>query len=255
MITSFAWFGYELPKNDCFALLKESGFDGVTLWWASDFGDDNFRINPALARNAGLFVENIHAPFETINNLWLDTMDGNSLLDYFMQLVADCANYDIPTMVLHLSSGSNPPPHNKLGLNRMKRIVEKAESHGVNIAFENLRRLEYLDYMLSNLDSPCAGFCYDSGHHACWAPNDDLLAKYGSRLMALHLHDNDGTGDQHLLPFDGTIDWLETMRNIAQTGYTGPVALEVENSGYEKLPPNEFLSVALERGKKLKGLK
>jgi hypothetical protein len=68
MITTFAWFGYELPKETCFDLIKQAGFDGVTLWWNNDFGDNNFRNNPVLARNAGLFIENIHTPFEDINN-------------------------------------------------------------------------------------------------------------------------------------------------------------------------------------------
>jgi L-ribulose-5-phosphate 3-epimerase len=45
MITTFAWFGYDLPKKECFDLIKLSGFDGVTLWWNNDFGDTDFRDN------------------------------------------------------------------------------------------------------------------------------------------------------------------------------------------------------------------
>ena len=251
MITTFAWFGYELPKRTSFDLIKQAGFDGVTLWWHNDFGDDDFRINPELARDIGLYVENIHTPFEQINNLWLDNLDGDSLLDYFLRLVDDCAKYEIPTMVLHPSSGREPTPFNEIGLNRIKRIVEKAEKHNVNVAFENLRRLGYLEYVLSNVDSIRIGFCYDSGHHHCWTPDEKLLSQYGSRLMALHLHDNEGTGDKHLLPFDGTIDWAETMNNISQTGYTGAVAIEAQNIGYESFSPEEFLQIALERAKRL----
>jgi sugar phosphate isomerase/epimerase len=102
----------------------------------------------------------------------------------------------------------------------------------VNVAFENLRRLGYLKYILSHVDSPRAGFCYDSGHHNCRTPNEDLLSQYGSRLMALHLHDNDGSDDQHRLPFDGTTDWSATMRRIAQSGYKGALALEATNNGH-----------------------
>jgi|LSQX01.1.fsa_nt_gb hypothetical protein len=53
MITTFAWFGYELPKKTSFDLIKQAGFDGVTLWWNDDFGDNDFRCNPELAREAG----------------------------------------------------------------------------------------------------------------------------------------------------------------------------------------------------------
>ncbi len=254
MITTFGWFGYELPMKERCALIKQAGFDGLTLWWSDDLGDSEYRSNPELARNAGLYVENIHTPYEDINNLWLDNLAGESLTDLYLSLVDDCAEYDIPTMVCHLSYKNSPPPFNELGLNRVKRIIDRAETRGVNVAFENLRRLDYLEYVLSHVNSPRAGFCYDSGHHNSFTPNEDLLPKYGSRLFALHLHDNDGTDDQHLLPFDGTLDWAVAMRGIEQAGYTGAVALEVMNKGHEALSPDEFLHLAYERAKKLEAL-
>ena len=33
-----------------------------------------------------------------------------------------------------------------------------------------MRRYEYLKYILDNIDSPRAGFCYDTGHHHYWHP-------------------------------------------------------------------------------------
>jgi len=252
MITIYAWFNYELPRKTYYNLIKQTGFDGVTLWWSNEFGDDEFRNNPSLARNAGLYVENIHASFQEINHLWIDNLDGNALTENLMRVVDDCAVQEIPTMVLHLSSG-DPPAFNEVGLNRVKRIVEKAENRGVNLAFENLRSVGHLEYVLTHVNSPRAGFCYDSGHHHCMTPNDDLLSKYGSRLMALHLHDNDGRDDQHRLPFDGTIDWAVTMDKIAQTGFAGAVALEAGNMGYEGLPPEAFLRLAYQRAKRLEG--
>ena len=30
MITTFAWFGYELPKKSIFDLIKQAGFDGAS---------------------------------------------------------------------------------------------------------------------------------------------------------------------------------------------------------------------------------
>lgn len=69
--------------------------------------------------------------------------------------------------------------------------------------------------------------------------------------MALHLQDNDGTNDQHRLPFDGTIDWTKTMQSIYQTNYSGAIALEVMNYGYEQSTAEEFLSLAFKRAKRL----
>lgn len=255
MLTIYDGFGYELPIEERYCLIKQAGFDGVVLWWSEDFGRVDYRSGPPLARKAGLFIENIHTPFKGINNLWLDNLDGDALTERLLQCVIDCADFEIPAMVMHLSGGENPPVFNTLGLDRIKRIVEKAEQYSVQVALENLRKTDYLTFVLDQIDSSCLGFCYDSGHHHCRTPNDDLLSMYGSKLMALHLHDNDGTDDQHRLPLDGTINWSETMRQIAGTGYSGAVALEVSNSGYEDLSVEEFLRVTFERAKRLEKLK
>lgn len=243
-----------MPKKERYRLIKEAGFGGVTVWWGNDFGDEDFRLNPKDARDAGLVVENMHAPFSGVNNFWVDGIDGDALLEKFLQIVDDCAVHSIPAMVVHLSSGYTPPPCNELGLDRVKKIIYKAEECGVNVAFENLGTTKHLEYVLENVMSSRAGFCYDSGHHNCWAISEDFMGKYGSRLMALHLHDNDGTGDQHLLPFDGTCDWPVIMSDIAKTGYTGSVALEAINIGYERILPCEYLQLAYERAKRLEVL-
>lgn len=255
MLTIFDWFGYEITCKERYRKIKEAGFDGVLLYWSDEFGNADYKLFPKYAEESGLYIENIHTSFDNINSIWLDNQDGKSIEDYLLQCVDDCAAYAIPTMILHLSSGNNPPPMNSFGFDRIKRIAEKAEKHEINIALENLRNSESLAYILGRIDSQHIGFCYDSGHHHCRNPEEDLLTKYGSRLMALHLHDNDGTDDQHGLPFDGTIDWDKTIRDIFQTNYSGAIALEVINRGYENLLAEEFLSVAFERAKKLETIR
>lgn len=255
MMTIFDWFGFAIPYPERFRKIREAGFDGVLLYWSDEYGDTDFKSFPRYAEEAGLTVENIHTSFKNINSIWADNQEGTSIEDYLLQCVDDCAVYGIPTMIVHLSSGNNPPPMNPFGVDRIKRIVEKAEKYKVHVALENLRNSESLGYILGQIDSRHVGFCYDSGHHHCWNPKEDLLMKYGSRLMALHLHDNDGTEDEHRLPFDGTIDWNKTMRTISQTKYSGAIALEVMNRGYEALSAEEFLRVAFERAKKLEAIR
>lgn len=253
MITIYDWFGYELPIKERYQLIKEAGFDGVLLWWSENFGRNNYRKGPELAREAGLFIENIHAPIQNENNLWLDNLDGKTLTDCYLQCVADCAEFEITTMVVHLPGEDNPC--NPLGLDRIKRITEKAEQLGVDIALENLWNFSNLAYVLEQVDSKRIGFCYDSGHHYRYYPGKDLLTMYGSRLIAVHLHDNNGSYAQHGLPFDGTIDWSTTMRKIVETGYSGATAIEAMNWDYEDLSVEKFLHKAFESAKRLEALK
>lgn len=258
MITIYDWFGYVLTIKERYRLIKEAGFDGVLLWWSNGFGRDCFgrneyRNGPQIAREAGLFIENIHAPVQNQNNLWLDNLDGEALTDCYLQCVADCAEFEIPTMVVHLPNEDNT--YNALGLDRIKRIAEKAEKLGVNVALENLRNLANLRCVLEQVDSHRIGFCYDCGHHYRRYPDYDLLSMYGSRLMALHLHDNNGEYAQHGLPFDGTIDWHMTMKKIAETNYKGAIAIEAMNWEYKDLSIEKFLQEAFERAKRLEKLK
>ena len=47
----------------------------------------------------------------------------------------------------------------------------------------------------------------------------DILGKYGDRLAATHLNDNDGERDIHLMALDGTIDWEATAKSLAKCPY------------------------------------
>ena len=260
MKTIYYHFGYPLSANQVCPLITAAGFDGTSFWWSDEY-DPDYRSHPEIARKSGLLVENVHTSFENANSLWLDNLDGETLIEYYLRCVNDCAEFEIPTMVMHLSRGNTPPPYNAIGLDRIKMIADKAEQLGVNVAVENMRKTAYLAYVLGQVDSPRIGFCYDSGHHHCHSKSENLLSQYGLRLMALHLHDNKGftTGenedDQHKLPFDGTIDWFATMKKIEQTGYSGATALEIVNLGYENLSPEEFLHLAFERAEKLEALR
>lgn len=256
MITIFDWFGYDIPYAERYRLIKEAGFNGVLLYWSNELGNNDYKQNPELARQEGLFVENVHTPYLTINNLWLDNLSGNEITDYLLQCVDDCHQCEIPTMIVHLTGGDNPPILNELGINRIKKIIERAERKCVNVALENLREPENLKYVFDSINSRRLGFCFDSGHQNCYSKHIDLLSMYGDKLMALHLHDNDESDDQHLVPFDGNIDWNEVIKKLNEIRYNGPIALEIMNMGYEHIKePGEFLAIAFERAKRLKDLR
>jgi len=252
MITIYDWFGYKLPIKERYRLIKKAGFDGVLLWWSEFLDRKDYRNGPQIVRETGLFIENIHTPFQVQDYIWLDNLDGESSIDCYMQCVKDCADFEIPTMVVHLPDDDKP--YNELGLDRINRIAEKAEQLNVNVALENLHNLNNLSYVLEQVNSMRIGFCYDCCHHYHYYPDDDLLSLYGSRMMALHLHDYNGNSI-HQLPFDGTIDWSTAMKKIMKMDYCGPTSIEVMNWDYKSLLAEEFLQKSFERAKKLETLR
>ncbi len=248
MLSIYNAFGYTLDWQERYNLIKAAGFDGVMLWWSDGFGrGPGYEQDPERARNAGLTVENIHAPVQWQNDLSLNNQAGESLFEAYTKCVRDCAQYRVPAVVIHLPNDKYPL--NELGVERIGRLSGLAEELGVKIAMENIFNTKNLCRALESY--PALGLCYDSCHYANDPDAPDLLKMYGGRLTALHLHDNGGARGQHQLPFDGNIDWPRVMGEIAATGYTGPVSLEPMNWGYEHMDIREFLDLAYERAVKL----
>ncbi|MBQ7057975.1 MAG: sugar phosphate isomerase/epimerase [Firmicutes bacterium] len=242
--------GYDVSFKERYKLIKDVGFDCVMLWWSDKFGrGKGYQKDADLARDAGLRIENMHAPVHEQNDLSLDNERGNHVFYEYLQCVEDCHKYHIPTIVIHLPDDTCPI--DALGNDRLDRIIERAGMLNVHVAFENLRNIHNLTSVLDRVTISHVGYCYDSCHHMNYAPDINLLKLFGNRLKALHLHDNGGSHNQHQLPFDGNVDWPIVMKKIKQTGYAGALTLEPMNWDYTQLGIREFLQLAYERAKKL----
>ena len=239
-----AW--YDVPFPERYRLIKDAGFDCVMLWWSDRFGrGEGYRKDAGYARDAGLIAENMHAPVHEQNALSKDDLEGESVLRDYLACIDDCRAFGIPTIVIHLPDDGFPLTEK--GFDRLERIVGKAGELGVDTAFENLRNVRNLTLVMERFGYPHVGFCYDSCHHANYAPDTDLLAAYGNRLKALHLHDNGGERGQHRLPFDGNVDWDAVTAQIKGTGYGGAVTLEPMNWDYMDMDIKGFLKLAHEK--------
>ncbi len=254
MIGIYDCFGYDVPFRERYKLIKNAGFDSVMLWWSDKFGRGaGYQEDVQYARDAGLIIENIHTPVHEQNCLSLDNIEGERVYDCYLQCVKDCIKHSVPTMVIHLPNDSYPI--DELGMKRIKTIICQAEESSVNVAFENLDNIKNLDLVLNSINSKNTGFCYDSCHHANYAPDNDLTGKYGNRLMVIHLQDNGGRNNQHQLPFDGKIDWTTVMKKISLTGYKGSTTLEPMNWDYQNISIQEFLNKAYHKAKKLDAMR
>ena len=45
------------------------------------------------------------------------------------------------------------------------------------------------------------------------------------------MHDNRGKADDHLVPFDGRIDWPTALMSLQKVGYDGLIMFELANTG------------------------
>lgn len=251
----FNWFGYHIPMAERAALIRTTGFKHVMIWWGDDFIDIDGpkEAVPDVFRNAGLRIAGVHLPFKGINNIWLDNVEGAAVFENLHNCLQSCKEHKLPMAVLHVSGGHHPPPFSEIGVKRFQALADLAARDGVILTLENLRRLDYLDYVFAKVQSETLGFCYDSGHDLLYAPKPYLLLdQYGHKLQALHLHDNHGIFDEHLVPGEGYIDWPLVKAKL-QTWFKGPYMLECQNYGenVKKISPADYLAKAYNAALKL----
>jgi sugar phosphate isomerase/epimerase len=119
----------------------------------------------------------------------------------------------------------------------MDAIWQAAEREGVCIAVENLqntvRGTEFLlESLFDRYPKEYIGWCYDSGHAHNVGLDFDTLSDWKDRMVAMHLHDNWGATDDHLLPGDGSINWDRVARLIAESAYELPLTYETPPERY-----------------------
>jgi len=252
----FPLFIPDFPAKEKYRLIKDAGFDAVSIYW----GDENKYEQLEAAKEYGLAIDNIHSQNDNANAIWQDGTDGEERQNVLLSCVEDCAFHNISTVVIHLTGFPPYPPVSELGLKRIKEIVCLAEQKNVKLAFENLWTFEHLDTLFEQFPSPNVGFCYDIGHENLNL-HRNCLESYGDKIFALHINDNFGDGyDAHVLPFDGTINWNEKMRQLNQCKNIDFFTLEIyklESGEHEKsciyneLSGQEFLNTAYKKAVKL----
>lgn len=244
-------YGFSSTPEEKLKLIKKIGFDGVFL-----FANDSFEEKYKLVKEYGLNVETIHLPFQKVCNLlWLDDEENidkaNEYVEMIKSWVIIASKHNIDKVVFHLSQSLNPPKISEIGFKRLRDILKVCEENNVYLALENLRFLEYLDKTLENVHSPNLICCFDTGHANCFTKNIETydFEKYGKLIKCLHIHDNDGVNDDHLIPFWGNIDFRTLFHKLKKIGYDGELSLEIfkplkDKSKVKNISEEQFLETA-----------
>jgi len=266
---------YSLGLFDQIKVIRDAGFEEIFI--CADGRNMPVAELVKTARDEGVFVQSLHAPFGRCDVMWDESGDkGDDALDELLYFTDLCARLEIPVMVSHAFIGFNTGrAPTQAGLERYGKIARRASELGIKVAFENTEGLEFLDALLTGLSGEkSVGFCWDSGHEQCYNYGKDLLALYGDKLVCTHLNDNLGisdyggntifTDDLHLLPFDGIINWREKAAKLNACGFDGTLTFELkrrcfdgryDNAKYEKLTPEEFIAEAYARACRFAAMK
>lgn len=243
-----------ISQKDYVRLMSELGFE------ATFSGDRDGAYHFSLANDLaefGIEYETIHAPFDGINAMWQD--DGEGMYNRLAHTLDMCALSGAGIAVVHLSSGVNAPTLNDMGMARYARLVEYAQKKGVRIAFENQRKIANLSWALETFaDAENVGFCWDCGHEYCFTPGREYMPLFSRQLICTHIHDNTCVynSDDHMIPFDGNVDFDRVAEHIRKSGFDGTLMLEVFalHKIYDDMSAEVFIQRAAEAAKRLESM-
>ncbi len=253
-ITSECLIGEDPVKS--LEKIKKAGFDS---FFTNKYDAKEVNTLVQKASELGLTCEFIHAPFAGINNMWLAGMGYLEVMNGMKKAINAAASNGVPVVIVHVSSGWDAPEITELGLSRFDELVLYATERKVIIAFENLRKVGNLAYFVDRYEKmEYVRFCYDCGHEHCYTKYVIWMDIFRDKMVATHIHDNHGRGekaegspDEHLLPFEGTVDYERVMRKLDEYSFGGTLMLEVNNCRYSHWSQEKFLAECYERVKKI----
>ena len=117
--------------------------------------------------------------------------------------------------------GGTPRQRDEANIAALKILCAHIAGRDQYICLENLMEAYHtaadLRMLIDAVGSPQLKICLDTGHlHVAGGKQSDFIRDVGQLLYALHIQDNEGQTDEHLIPYgNGTIDWDDFIQGLA----------------------------------------
>jgi sugar phosphate isomerase/epimerase len=153
-------------------------------------------------------------------------------------------------------NGHSEQEIDEANIKALKSLCAHIAGRDVYICLENVnkayRRAADLRRLIDAVESPQLKICLDTGHLNINGGNPcEFIREAGPLLKALHIDDNEGKADQHMLPYGkGTVQWDELCRGLAALDepYDGLFNFEIPG---ESGAPFEILMAKLDYARKI----
>jgi sugar phosphate isomerase/epimerase len=162
-----------------------------------------------------------HLPFYDLNYSSPDPYISKYSSDVLVEALEVSANLGASISVAHINLNTHLPEKafNKWfkGFIKAKQNIEQAGADfGIIVAWENTYEKDFKVFDMVKNESPDTFFCLDAGHCNCFSEfsPSDFIERYGNSIKHLHLHDNRGEEDSHLVPGKGTLDFSFLISKI-----------------------------------------
>ena len=252
--------------------IADAGFTGVEIFCSRGHFDYTSKTEArdvgAMLDSLGLTLTSLHAP--TSRDLSATREGGQPLsicevervrrieaMDELKRAIDVAEDLPFPRMIFHMGGTRETadPRKRDAAFSSLEHLILHARHVGVTICVENttseMGDPAYLRSFYDETRLTGLRFNFDIGHaHLADGPEEERVEKGFAPLRHLvegaHIHDNHGEKDEHLPPYDGTIDWEKSIKILKTAPISDlPLLLELkEKTGPDAPGAQEQLAAA-----------
>ena len=189
---------------------------------------------------AGILLEagvriTFHAPFMDLRPGALDPRIRQVTIDRMNQVFDLVPDFQPEAVVCHPSFDeryyvATGPRWLENSVSTWRALSKTAKDMGTVIMLENVYETHpgYLEMLLHQVNSPQLRFCLDTGHFNAFSKTDLALwlERLGPCMGELHLHDNNGSADDHLPVGKGNFPFSRLFAFLRERRMTPIITIE-----------------------------
>ena len=229
--------------------IGEQGYDCIDYQGFVDIESDFFKLpedeflaevlrQKSQIHAHGMEISQVHAPWRTPKDgdpeerrRWLLAMKKAIRGARAME----CHRFVVHPLFPYMDTPDHPEEVWAMNEEFIGTLADYAKDYGVTVCLENMpfpdfpiATVEHCMEMLDRLNRDNLKICIDTGHAAIFKGSDvaSAVRLAGERLEAVHIHDNMGDKDEHLIPGDGIINWDDLAAALKEVGFNKVISLE-----------------------------
>lgn len=244
-------------RHSIFSVLEEirdGGFEHIEVCSFPrhlDYHDEREvrRAGEMMAR-LGLAPFSFHAPFA--DHIDITSPDHSLREAALAELLTACraaAWIGAANVVLHPGPerAGRPPreeflQHIENAMAGLNRVADFCCQVGVRLLLENMLphllfgQTADMMHLLGGISTCAVGVCLDTGHAHLGGDFGNVIHKLSGHLKMVHINDNRGDWDAHLIPGEGSIDWPWFMGELRNHQFEGSLIIEMSAREHETVP-------------------
>ena len=220
--------GYRFDISDeGFAALREAGMTVIEHSVAQKVYREPKEVAELAARH-DVKLWSCHLPHRLNDASTLDKALREQVFARFSEEIKKGAAVGVDKFVMHpgtpFADEAERPERLKRAMEFASELAEVAHREGAVIAVEDMphcigRSIDELEAIVST--NPKLRVCFDV-NHLLHNTHDDFIDRLGSKIVTVHFSDYDFVDERHLFPTEGNIPWVQLIKKLYGSGYTGP---------------------------------